>query len=100
MRSHPIILAIALPFVVLVGAQQTPPRLRGAIDLTIGGGDNAAREYTFGRITGVTVGPDGRIYVADGLDQQIRAYGSDGKYLFSIGAKGAGPGEFDGLAAI
>ena len=76
------------------------PRIRGSIDLTIGGGNNASKEYTFGSISGLTFGPDGRIYVADEQDHLIRVYGSDGKYQFSVGHAGQGPGEFSTLAAI
>ncbi len=100
MRRSSMLFVVALPLAMLMLTQQTPPRIRGTIDLTIGGADNAAKEYTFGSVSGLTLGADGRIFVADGQDNQIRVYGADGKYQFSIGNKGAGPGEFSGLAAI
>jgi hypothetical protein len=92
-------LAIAFAATTFV-AGQVPPRIHGTIDLTIGGRDDAAEEYSFGRISGLAMGRDGRIYVADAQDQQIRVYSAEGRFLFRIGRKGSGPGEFTGLAAI
>ena len=61
---------------------------------------DGAEEVTFGRISDVAVGPDGRIYVLDFQAQDIRVFGSDGEFLFRFGRPGEGPGEFswpDGL---
>lgn len=88
---------------VAVGAAwastQTAPVLRGTIDLTIGGED-ANPPYSFGNVSGLALGTDGRIYVADSQDEQIRVYSDAGKFLFAIGRKGSGPGDFAGLAVI
>jgi hypothetical protein len=88
----------AIPILALT-ALQTPPRLRGAVDLTIGGED-ADPPYSFGNVSSLALGADGRIYVADSQDEQIRVYSDAGKFLFAIGRKGSGPGEFSGLASI
>ena len=54
----------------------------------------------FGAIAAVAVDGD-RIYVADGVALEVRAFGLDGSFLLAFGASGEGPGEFgaiDGLA--
>ena len=45
--------------------------------------------------TSIAVGPDGRIYVADGYGASvIHLYSADRKYLRTIGTKGTGDGQF------
>jgi sugar lactone lactonase YvrE len=47
------------------------------------------------RPTAVAVGPDGRIYVADGYGASvIHIYDAERKYLKTVGAKGKGDGQF------
>lgn len=41
--------------------------------------------------------PDGRIVVGNGGSKELRFYGADGKYLYSTGDDGEGPGEFRSL---
>jgi len=48
----------------------------------------------------VDVDKDGNIYVLDWKARQILVFNSEGRYLRSIGRKGQGPGEFQGVAAI
>ncbi|HEV3050823.1 MAG TPA: 6-bladed beta-propeller [Longimicrobium sp.] len=50
----------------------------------------------------VDVGIDGlgRIWVADGMQQQIKVFRQDGTLVRSIGRKGAGPAEFGDLAGF
>ncbi|HYV99420.1 MAG TPA: 6-bladed beta-propeller, partial [Gemmatimonadaceae bacterium] len=84
---------------LVVASLQAVPRLRGTVDLTIGGED-APDEATFGRVTGLALGPDGRIYVADNQDNTVRVFSADGKFLFKFGGKGSGPGEFTYLGAV
>lgn len=50
----------------------------------------------FGRITNVSMGPDGRTYAIDFVNQHIVVLGSDGAFERHIGRHGRGPGEFDG----
>jgi hypothetical protein len=58
------------------------------------GEEEGPEEYLFSRITDFDVDEEGNIYIIDGASAQIRIFGSDGKYLKSIGKKGQGPGEF------
>ena len=51
-------------------------------------------DVMFGRLGMSSVGDDGRIYIADGSQNVIHAYGSDGTHLSQIGREGDGPGEF------
>lgn len=45
--------------------------------------------------TGITVGPDGRIYVADGYGASvIHVFGKDRKYVKTIGTRGKGENQF------
>ena len=49
----------------------------------------------FNRPTDVAVAPDGSFYVSDGYrNSRVVRFSRDGRYLFSWGRKGSGPGEF------
>ena len=54
----------------------------------------------FGRVVSVKLDPLGRVWVADGLQHQIRVFAGDGRHVRSIGRKGAGPAEFQDIAGI
>lgn len=70
-----------------VDAQDLERTLRiGAID--------GPPEYTFGRIGGVALFPDGRILVVDAAERVVRIYDRTGHHLLSFGRQGNGPGEF------
>jgi hypothetical protein len=72
---------------------------QGVIDLTIGGVD-APDAKVFGRISGLALGPSGRIFVADHQANEIRVFSSHGTHLFTFGRRGAGPGETDGPCCL
>lgn len=80
-------------------AQSTVPRWRGVVELTIGG-DDATDESSFGDISGIAVDAQGRIFIADAQDQQIRLFARDGRFVARIGRSGSGPLEFKRLATI
>lgn len=63
------------------------------VELEIGGRD-APTEYLFGLIVGVDAGPDGRIYVLDDQVGKVSVFDADGRFAFSFGERGQGPGEF------
>jgi len=50
--------------------------------------------YTFGGINEVEVAGDGRMYVFDRQVPALREYDTNGKYVRTLGGKGAGPGEY------
>jgi hypothetical protein len=61
------------------------------------GGSN---EVEFGDIVDVALDGDGRIWVADGIRNQIQVFTRDGERVRTIGRKGGGPGEFMMLAGM
>ena len=82
----------------LAGKQVLKLKLDGtpvwAIGLPVESGkyDDDANAYN---PTGIAVGPDGRIYVADGYGRQwIHAFAPDRTYLKSFGGRGSEPGRF------
>jgi len=58
-------------------------------------------ESHFGRPQDVAFLPDGRILVADGLDNhRVVILDHDGHYLSEFGGHGSGPGQFNGVHAV
>lgn len=54
----------------------------------------------FGRVSSAVLGPNDRIYVADGLNFEVRVFDSGGDYEFRFGRSGEGPGEFGALYSL
>ena len=50
-------------------------------------------EVPFRQPTDVAVGPEGRIYVMDGVNSRVAVFSSAGTYRYSFGSPGEGPGE-------
>jgi hypothetical protein len=75
------------------------PLLIATPDLEIGLADGPD-EYLFGRVFGLAFDTLGRIFVADAQADEIRVFGSDGRFLFRIGRRGAGPGELEGPCCL
>lgn len=96
-----LVLALLLSLVASALAAQTPPR-RWTLtpELKIGGDATTGPEYEFTTIRSLTMGPGGAVYVRQGNDQEIRVFDALGRYTRTIGRKGAGPGEFSGLANL
>ena len=65
-------------------------------ELTIGTMEGE-EEYQFGNSVYFNVDEEGCIYVTDWDSRRILKYSPQGKYLFSIGQKGQGPGEFQNV---
>lgn len=65
----------------------------------IGAGD-AEGEDAFGRLVDVTIDPLGRVWVADEIQQRLKIFEWDGTFVRSVGRKGGGPGEFQGIAGF
>lgn len=51
-------------------------------------------EHDFRQASDVAVTADGSIYVVDGVNQCVKVFDSTGKFLFSFGREGSGPGRF------
>lgn len=68
-------------------------------DLKLGEQDGPD-EFLFGRISGVSIGPAGDIYVLDNGFVRVQRYDSNGKFKQSIGQRGEGPGEFSFPTAL
>ena len=51
-------------------------------------------ELVFGQITGVSIAPDGSLWIFDRQVPILRQYDSTGKYLRTVGRGGDGPGEY------
>lgn len=69
-------------------------------DLRLGAGPTGPDVEQFGRIESVAVDSRGRIYVLDGLSQQVRVFDSSGRYHHTIGGEGSGPGEFTAARSL
>jgi hypothetical protein len=68
-------------------------------ELRIGSLDGAEEEI-FGRITGVAIGPERTVYVADEQVPVIRQFAADGSWIRNIGRQGEGPGEYNSILGI
>jgi hypothetical protein len=58
------------------------------------------REYAFGEIGFFAMRPDGRFYIYDSKDKQIRMYDEAGRFHSKIGRLGDGPGEYRSLEGM
>ena len=68
-------------------------------ELSIGGEDQDEAIILFKPLWFV-VDNNENIYISEQQDQVIKVFGSDGKYIKTIGAKGSGPGEFQMMASL
>jgi hypothetical protein len=57
-------------------------------------------EYQFGEIGGIAVDSRGRLFILESQAQQINVYSAEGVYEQTVGARGSGPGEIGGAAAL
>jgi hypothetical protein len=80
------------------GAQEAAPlawRLQPRVKIGAVDGRNA-----LGSVQSVSVGRDGFIYVADGMERGVRVYTVAGQLLRIIGRQGSGPGEFQAVGRL
>ena len=73
-------------------AQLQAPRWHIDRDVFIGGSATGASEVDV--VGGITIGPDGSVYVAQPKQSIFLVFESDGRLRGSLGQLGAGPGEF------
>lgn len=65
------------------------------------GGKDATGPAAFGSVAAVALFPgQGRMAVGDGTVASVQMFGLDGAYLWSVGGRGFGPGEFQTLRSI
>ena len=68
-------------------------------DLSISGEDKDGNIILFNpRLS--FVDDNENIYISESKDHVIKVFGSDGKYINTIGAKGSGPGEFQSISYL
>jgi hypothetical protein len=90
-----ILVALAHPHVV--GAQRTPQRLVLVRDAVFGASEG---EAALSSVSDVTVGRDGRVYVADPQAHAVRVFSADGRRVSTLGREGRGPGELQSPASM
>lgn len=101
-------LLAVMPTVLLVLAcgkdEATPSALEAfaidptpALEIGTSEGDPALE---FNRMSGFRRLPDGRIVVADGATRELRWFAPDGRHLATLGRRGSGPGEFQGVVTL
>ena len=54
----------------------------------------------FGGVSAAALGPDGTVFVADRVNDEIRVFGLDGAHIRTFGRDGEGPGEFGTIYSI
>ena len=67
------------------------PKLKLKKEWGVGGEDPG---FIFNNITAIDIDNDGRIYVTDVLEKNVKIFSSSGVHLFTFGRRGQGPGEF------
>jgi hypothetical protein len=93
--THPVALAPDADL-LLPARASAPVREIGAPERVLRiGGDAGEVEAAFGSVADVAPGLSGdTVYVLDGMSMAVSAFGADGRFLFSFGGEGGGPGEF------
>ncbi|MBC8180946.1 6-bladed beta-propeller [candidate division KSB1 bacterium] len=51
--------------------------------------------FIFNNISTIDIDENGRVYVVDIMESDVKVFSSSGEYLFPVGNKGQGPGEFE-----
>jgi WD40 repeat protein len=91
-----ISLCIGISGLLLAGflSGQQPPNTQIQYDLRFGGLD-VPEEQIFDVPIDLAVGPEGRIYILDSRDNNIKVFTGDGKYISTLSREGSGPGELN-----
>jgi sugar lactone lactonase YvrE len=82
------------------GLWANAPKVALELVRTIGDVDTDDENLAFDSPLDMAVGEGGAIYVLDTGNQRIQVFGSDGRYLRTIGRRGQGPGEFQSPSSI
>jgi hypothetical protein len=74
------------------------PRWSLVPEMRIGSPDDPS--YALTRVSAVTVGPDGRLDVAQPMDANLRVFDRSGEFVRTIGRRGQSPGEFQDITSM
>ena len=88
--------------VIRVTNTGTPPEWELTPGVSIGPKSLTAAESPeeFGWVTSAALGPDGALFIADDVNDEIKVFGLDGAHRRTFGRFGEGPGEFSGLYSV
>ncbi len=64
------------------------------------GGPGAAGQAVFARMGEFIVDDAGHFYISDRKEAHIKVFDKEGRYLRTIGRRGQGPGDLDGIGAL
>ena len=88
----------------IIPVTNTGPPPSARLDLVVSIGPKTLTDTgspdEFGGVTSVALGPDEEVFVADGLNREVRVFGLDGAHLRTFGREGEGPGEFQGIYSL
>lgn len=73
-------------------------RARGALPIEEVAASDTAADFT--DVTALDVDSRGRMYVGDFYQKRVTVLGPDGKFLRTVGRKGAGPGEMQSVRGV
>lgn len=91
MRLAALVIAVSLASCSRDLRDGDVPTWRLVEDLRIGGADTGAT--SFNDVRGLSISPDGGIFVLDYQTQEIRLFDSTGRFVRLVARKGQGPGE-------
>jgi hypothetical protein len=86
-------------YVRITGVRESDALLALVPEWSIGSPEGEGR-YSFGLIREFAVGPDNDVFIFDQQYVQLRQYDSSGAFVKVIGARGAGPGEYERVNGI
>jgi len=91
MRKSPYFLILALIPLLCWGQEAPVQQLR---EIGRFGGLDVPREQMFGNPVDLKIAQDGKIYILDSKDSDIKVFQKDGTFIRRLGREGSGPGEF------
>lgn len=97
---YPILFLVWLAALSCEDADRAAPvadTLSAHSGLEIGAGPDAPR---LSQVVGIVGGPDRRLYVTDFLTPHVLVFDEAGAFIDSIGRRGSGPGEFNGIGTL
>lgn len=106
-RGHPFLIPELVAAILLAGcasggsgenAFEDVPVWR--LEEVLRTGDVVDPDLGFSRVTSIGAAGDGRIFVLDGQERQVRVFSPEGERLGTIGRQGSGPGEFESPSGL